>query len=55
MKAYFVLVSIEGVSHKYYVHAIDSADAINKALTELRDNLGDDLSITCKLTVPVRE
>jgi hypothetical protein len=55
MKAYFVLVSIGGVSHKYYVHASNSADAITKTLIELTSELGDDMEIICKLTVPVRE
>lgn len=55
MKAYLVLVSINGVSAKYYVHAHTSIDAINKALTELTESLGDDVEIICKLTVPVRE
>jgi hypothetical protein len=55
MKAYFVLLSIEGMSTKYYVHAKDSVEAIAKALKEITSELGDDISISCKLTVPVRE
>jgi hypothetical protein len=55
MKAYFVLLSIEGASTKYYVHARNSAEAITKALKELTSELGDDVEIICKLTVPVRE
>ena len=55
MKSYLVLVSIDGVPAKYYVHAYNSMQAIVKAVHELSNNLGDDVEIICKLTVPVRE
>lgn len=54
MKAYLVLVSIDGLSVKYYVHAYNSMQAIVITVSELSSSLGDDVEIICKLTAPAR-